>query len=115
MDVSLPCHRQWGDTIEFFFSEHRDLSAAKRFLRKAFARHGRPDRIIIDGSQTNHEAIVSSDTENRLRDWSRRSLKPIRICKSKYLNRRTIRDIGSLIVGTKAQFRDQKYDLRQNL
>lgn len=44
-----------GDTIEFFCSEHRDLSAAKRFLRKAFARHDRPDRIIIDGSQTNHE------------------------------------------------------------
>lgn len=81
-----------GDTVEFLFSEHRDLSAAKRFLRKAFARHGRPDRIIIDGSQTNHETIVSSDTENRLRDRSRRSLKPIRICKSKYLNNRIEQD-----------------------
>lgn len=81
-----------GDTIEFFFSEHRDLSAAKRFVRKAFARHGRPDRIVIDGSQTNHEAIVSCDLEDRLRDRSRRSSKPIRICKSKYLNNRIEQD-----------------------
>lgn len=40
----------------------------------------------IDGSQTNHEAIASCDAENRLRDRSRRSLKPIRIRKSQYLN-----------------------------
>ncbi|MBW8638432.1 IS6 family transposase [Hoeflea sp. WL0058] len=43
-----------GDTVEFFFSERRDLSAAKRFLRKAFARHGRPDRITIDGIEMVH-------------------------------------------------------------
>ena len=71
-----------GDTVEFCFSENRDLLAAKRFLRKALKRHGRPDRIVIDGSQTNHEAIVSCDSESRLRDQSRRSLKPIRIRKS---------------------------------
>ncbi|MDH6232999.1 transposase-like protein [Mesorhizobium soli] len=40
-----------GDTIEFFFSEHRDLLAAKRFIRKALKHHGRPDRIVIDGSR----------------------------------------------------------------
>jgi transposase-like protein len=34
-----------GDTVEFWFSE--------RFLRKALERHGRPERIVIDGSQTN--------------------------------------------------------------
>jgi transposase-like protein len=81
-----------GDTIEFFFSEHRDLPAAKRFLRKALQRHGRPERIVIDGSQTNREAITSCDAENRLRDRSRRSLKPIRIRKSKYLNNRIEQD-----------------------
>ena len=70
-----------GDTVEFFFSENRDLPAAKRFLRKALERHGRPDRIVIDGSQTNHEAIISCDAEDRLRDRSRCSLKPIRIRK----------------------------------
>jgi hypothetical protein len=31
-----------GDTVEFRFSEHRDLPAAKRFLRKALERHGQP-------------------------------------------------------------------------
>jgi transposase-like protein len=48
-----------GDTVEFFFSEHRDLVAAKRFIRKAMKRHGRPQRIVIDGSQTNREAIIA--------------------------------------------------------
>ena len=61
-----------GDTVEFWFSEHRDLPAAKRFLRKALERHGRPERIVIDGSQTNREAIISCDAENRLQDRSRR-------------------------------------------
>ncbi|MGB3537933.1 MAG: IS6 family transposase [Mesorhizobium sp.] len=72
-----------GDTVEFGFSEHRDLPAAKRFLRKALARHGRPERIVIDGSQTNQEAVVSCDAENRLRDRSRQALKPIRVRSSK--------------------------------
>ncbi|MGY3333853.1 putative transposase [Mesorhizobium sp. USDA 4775] len=81
-----------GDTVEFFFSENRDLPAAKRFFRKAFERHGRPDRIVIDGSQTNHEAILSCDAESRLRDRSRRSLKPIRTRQSQYLNNRIEQD-----------------------
>ena len=50
-----------GDTVEFWFSERRNLAAAKRFLRKALKRHGRPERIVIDGSQTNREAILSCD------------------------------------------------------
>jgi transposase-like protein len=40
-----------GDTVEFWFSERRNLTAAKRFLRKALKRHGRPERIVIDGSR----------------------------------------------------------------
>lgn len=81
-----------GDTVEFFFSEHRDLLAAKRFIRKALARHGRPERIVIDGSQTNHEAIIACDGESRLRNRSRRFLKPIRIRQSQYLNNRIEQD-----------------------
>ena len=81
-----------GDTVEFFFSEHRDLVAAKRFLRKALQRHGRPERIVIDGSQTNREAILSCDAESRLQDRSRRSPTPIRIRKSQYLNNRIEQD-----------------------
>jgi transposase-like protein len=65
---------------------------AKRFLRKALARHGRPDRVVIDGSQTNLDAIVSCDATNRLQDRPRRRLKPIEIRKSKYLNNRIEQD-----------------------
>lgn len=81
-----------GDTVEFWFSEHRDLLAAKRFLTKALNRHGRPERIVIDGSQTNREAIVSCNTTHRLQNRSRRRRKPIRIRKSKYLNNRIEQD-----------------------
>jgi putative transposase len=77
-----------GDTVEFWFSERRDLIAAKRFLRKALNRHGRPERIVIGGSQTNREAILSCDAESRLRDRSRRGLTPIRIRQSHDLNNR---------------------------
>lgn len=81
-----------GDTVDFFFSERRDLMAAKRFLRRAFQRHRRPERIVIDGSQTNREAIIACDGESRLRDRSRRKLKPIRIRQSQYLNNRIEQD-----------------------
>ena len=74
-----------GDTVEFCFSERRNLTAAKRFLRNALKRHGRPERIVIDGSQTNKEAILLCDAESRLQDRSRRRLKPIRIRQSAYL------------------------------
>jgi putative transposase len=81
-----------GDTVEFWFSERRNLAAAKRFLSRALKRHGRPERIVIDGSQTNREAIASCDTADRLQDRSRRKLKPIRIRQSRYLNNRIEQD-----------------------
>ena len=81
-----------GNTVEFWFSERRNLTAAKRFLRKALQRHGRPERIVTDGSQTNKEAILSCDAEGRLQDRSRRRLKPITIRQSQYLNNRIEQD-----------------------
>jgi transposase-like protein len=81
-----------GDTVEFWFSERRNLAAAKRFLRKALKRHGRPERIVIDGSQTNREAILSCDAESRLQDSSECRLKPIKIRQSQYLNNRIEQD-----------------------
>jgi transposase-like protein len=81
-----------GDTVEFWFSERRNLAAARRFLRKALKRHGRPERIVIDGSQTNREAIVSCDTADRLQDRSGRQLKPVHIHQSAYLNNRIEQD-----------------------
>jgi transposase-like protein len=81
-----------GDTVEFWFSERRNLTAAKQFLRKALKRHGRPERIVIDSSQTNREAILSCDTADRLQNRSQRDLKPIRIRQSRYLNNRIEQD-----------------------
>jgi putative transposase len=81
-----------GDTVEFWFSKRRNLTAAKRFLRKALKRHGRPERIVIDGSQTNREAILLCDTTDRLEDRAQRDLKPIRIRQSAYLNNRIEQD-----------------------
>jgi transposase-like protein len=81
-----------GDTVEFWFSERRNLTAATQFLRKALKRHGRPVRIVIDGSQTNREAILSCDTADRLQNRSQRDLKPIRIRQSAYLNNRIEQD-----------------------
>jgi putative transposase len=81
-----------GDTVEFWFSERRNLTAAKRFLSKALKRHGRLERIVIDGSQTNREAILSCDTTDRIQDRSRRQLKPIRIRQSQYPNNRIEQD-----------------------
>jgi transposase-like protein len=75
-----------GDTVEFWFSERRNLVAAKRVLRKALKRHGRPERIVIDGSQTNQDAITSCDAESRLQDRSRRRLEPIRVRQSQPLS-----------------------------
>lgn len=81
-----------GDTVEFWFSERRNLTAAKRFLRKALKRHGRPERIVIDGSQTNREAILSCDTADQLQDSSGCKLKPIRIRQSQYFSNRIEQD-----------------------
>jgi putative transposase len=47
---------------------------------------------VIDGSQTNREAILSCDTTNQLEDRSGRKLKPIRIRQSAYLNNRIAQD-----------------------
>jgi hypothetical protein len=81
-----------GDTVEFFFSKSRDLPAAKRFFKRALERHGRPDCVVIDGSQTNREAIRSCDATNRLKAGEDSGTKSIRIRSSKYLNNRIEQD-----------------------
>ncbi|MGF9762519.1 IS6 family transposase [Microvirga sp. 0TCS3.31] len=81
-----------GDTVDFWFSERRNLTAARQFLRKTLKRHSRPEQSVIDGSQINREAIVSCDGEYRLRDRSKRKLKPIQIRQSRYLNNRIEQD-----------------------
>ncbi len=41
-----------SDKVGFWFSERRNLTAAKPFFRKALKRHGRSERIVIDGSSS---------------------------------------------------------------
>ncbi|MBZ6079050.1 IS6 family transposase [Microvirga puerhi] len=81
-----------GDTVEFWFSERRNLGAAKQFLRTALKRRGRPKRIVIDGRQTNRQAILSCDAADRLQDRLGQELKPIRIRQSANLNNRIEQD-----------------------
>lgn len=50
-----------GDKVEFYFSKKRNLTVAKRFIRKALFRHSRPVRINIDSSQTYRMTIIQSD------------------------------------------------------
>ncbi|WP_400942067.1 IS6 family transposase [Lysinibacillus sp. NPDC086135] len=71
-----------GDTVEFYLSKDRDLTAAKRFLRKALSKHSRPEHITIDGSQTNRIAKLQCDAKSRLSQTG----KPIAIRSSKYMN-----------------------------
>ena len=42
-----------GQTLDFLLSEHRDLSAARRFFKRAIGTNGMPDRIVIDKSGAN--------------------------------------------------------------
>ena len=42
-----------GKTLDFLLSEHRDLAAGRRFLRRAIAANGVPDRVVIDKSGAN--------------------------------------------------------------
>ncbi|TCQ72941.1 transposase-like protein [Ochrobactrum sp. BH3] len=71
-----------GDTVEFYFCKDPDSTAAKRFLRKALARHGRSERITIDGRETNRITILQCDAESRFKQTG----KPIVTGSSKYIN-----------------------------
>jgi putative transposase len=46
-----------GQTIDFLLARQRDRQAALRFLKRAIGRHGVPETITIDGSETNAAAI----------------------------------------------------------
>src|SRR5215475_9249915 len=53
-----------GQTIDFLLTEHRDTEAALRFLTQAICRHGVPEKITIDGSDTNAAAIKRYNEEH---------------------------------------------------
>ncbi len=101
-----------GDMVGFWFSERRNLKAAKRFFRKLLKRHSQPERIVIDGSQTNREAVLACDTMERLQDRSRRQLKPTLIRQSAYLNKRIEQDHRAIERRTHPMIEFKSYDQR---
>ncbi|MEN3931787.1 IS6 family transposase [Microvirga sp. W0021] len=77
-----------GQTVEFLFSEKRNIRAARLFFRKAFERNDRPESITLDRYQANHTALVAIDNEHRLRNENGKLLSPIKVHTGKYLNNR---------------------------
>jgi len=53
-----------GATVDFLLTAKRDRKAALRFLRKAIGRHGVPEKITIDKSDANTEAIVNYNADH---------------------------------------------------
>ncbi len=53
-----------GDTIDFLLSAKRDRTAARRFLERATALHGKPEKITIDKSRANKAAIVDYNADH---------------------------------------------------
>src|SRR5215471_1140344 len=68
-----------GQTIDFFLSERRDMSAAKRFLQQAIAKRGIPQKITLDGYAASHELVRELQQEGVLPA-------ELRVRTSKYLN-----------------------------
>jgi len=55
-----------GQTVDFFLSERRDMTAAKRFLQQAIAKRGVPQKITLDGYAASHEAVGELQKEGVL-------------------------------------------------
>jgi len=79
-----------GATVDFLFSATRNIKDAKRFFRRAYQRHGLPEQVTIDGSQTNLEAARQCHAEARLRE--RADATPLKVRQSQYRNNRIEQD-----------------------
>ena len=66
-----------GNTVDFFLSNRRNKTAAKRFLAKAINRNSQPSIVNIDKSGANKAGILRHNFLKRKR---------IKIRQSKYLN-----------------------------
>ena len=66
-----------GNTVDFFLSNRRNKTAAKRFLAKAINRNSQPSIVNIDKSGANKAAFLRYNFLKRKR---------IKIRQSKYLN-----------------------------
>lgn len=79
-----------GATVDFLFSPTRNLKDAKRFFRRAYARHGLPVQVTIDGSVTSLEAVRRCHAEVRLR--IRPNAEFLKVRQSRYMNNRIEQD-----------------------
>lgn len=71
-----------GKILDFLLSEHRDLAAARRFLRRAIAANGVPDRVVIDKSGANLAGLHAVNVILKFTGAG----KTIKILQVKYLN-----------------------------
>ena len=71
-----------GKTLDFLLSGHRDLAAARRFLRRAIAANGVPDRVVIDKSGANLAGLYAVNLILKFTGAG----KTIKISQVKYLN-----------------------------
>jgi len=74
-----------GDTVDFFLSEKRHKKAAKPFFEKAISYSSKPEKVIIDNSDSNQSALVAINNELS-------ENKKIKVRQIKYLNNRVEQD-----------------------
>src|SRR6185503_20223979 len=43
-----------GNTVDFLLSQHRDITAAKRFFMQAIEKQGAPEKVTVDGYVATH-------------------------------------------------------------
>ena len=79
-----------GATVDFLYSKTRNLKDAKRFFRQAYERHGLPELVTIDGSQTNLEAARRCHAEVRMRGQP--DIDPLKVRQRQYMNNRIEQD-----------------------
>ncbi|MBC8719734.1 IS6 family transposase [Ochrobactrum sp. Marseille-Q0166] len=93
-----------GQTLDFMFSEHRNLGAARPFFKKAITSNGVPHKIVIDKSGANLAGVQAVNNILKITGHS----KMIEILQVKYLNNileqdhRFIKRITKPMMGFKA-------------
>ena len=93
-----------GQTLDFMLSERRDLSAARRFFKRAIGTNGVPDRVVIDKSGANLAGLQAVNVIQKFTAGGRM----IEIRQVKYLNNileqdhRFIKRITGPMMGFKA-------------
>lgn len=93
-----------GQTLDFMLSERRNLAAARRFLKRAIAANGVPDRVVIDKSGANLAGLQAVNVILKFAADGRM----IKIRQVKYLNNileqdhRFIKRITAPMMGFKA-------------